>query len=342
MIKKRKKAGQAILLYFIFLLLPVPIDAAGEQDVLPEEEAIEAARYIMMGMIGYAEQETLDFRYEAFIPEESSIATTVKVYPEQGTDQAFTLQFYSDGSMIESNFSVPEGGFTIEERIISSNEAVEMAHKLLMGLYGFSEEVVNGFCYETVEKEDIGLILVRVYPFGDMDDHYSIEYWLDGRLMSMTKPEILNFNAYVETVRETGRPFQWFTHEERAEYSKTYIPKVEAALRLNPQNKEALYHFPFTRHVYGVPDEQDIAEEQALEIGRKALMERLSCSEAGARSASFVVYLDCCDADQKLWEFYFSYAEDAGFKRAIVQIDAHTGEIVNAYALDHESLDERY
>ena len=335
-----KKWKKLACLMFFFLLFEMPC-AADDLDTLPVEEAVRAARHVMIGMIGYSEQEADALRYEGYHLE-GNITTTVEVYPAQTTDDPFILHFLSDGSMMKNTLTAPHSGYTIEERRISAQEAVDLARHLLIGLYGYADEVVGGFDYTTREKEDIGLIAVYVRPFDDIDEHFTIEYWTEGRLMSLVVPDILDFDGYVEYVHETGRPFQWFTHEERATYSQAYRPKVEAALRLNPLCYEAKYHFPFTRHIYGVPDESDITEKQALELARAVLIDRFSCDEDSAKDLGIEVYFDCCDPQRKLWKFCLFYRDGERFQRFIVHLESRTGELVDCYPLDPDSVDERY
>lgn len=335
--KMRSRWG-ALLMFFLLLATPC---AADDLDTLPVEEAVRAARHVMIGIIGYSEQEADAFRYEGYHLE-GNITTTVEVYPTQATDDPFILPFLADGSLLEENMTVPRSGYTIEERHISAQEAADMARHLLIGLYGYTDEVVGGFDYTTREKEDIGLIAVYVRPFDDIDEHFTIEYWTDGRLMRLVVPDILDFDGYVEYVHETGRPFQWFTHEERAAYSQAYRPKVEAALRLNPRSCDAKNHFLFTRHIYGVPAESDITEKQALELARAALIERFSCDEECAQNLGLEVYFDCCDPQRKLWKFVLTYWEGKHAQNFIVHLESRTGELVDCYPLDPDSVNERY
>ena len=84
-----KKWKKLACLMFFFLLFAMPC-AADDLDTLPVEEAVRAARHVMIGMIGYSEQEADALRYEGYHLE-GNITTTVEVYPAQTTDDPFTL-----------------------------------------------------------------------------------------------------------------------------------------------------------------------------------------------------------------------------------------------------------
>ena len=82
-----KKWKKLACLMFFFLLFAMPC-AADDLDTLPVEEAVRAARHVMIGMIGYSEQEADALRYEGYHLE-GNITTTVEVYPAQTTDDPF-------------------------------------------------------------------------------------------------------------------------------------------------------------------------------------------------------------------------------------------------------------
>lgn len=328
-----------ILLMLIFASTYGIANSCENMDI---ENAKQAAFHLMIGMYGYSKEEAQGLRYDSYI-DEGSTATNVKVYPHQESNDPFILQFRYDGSLIEKNTSIPQSGYTIDPTEISIQEAIDAAHHLLIGLYGYTDGIVSSFAYKATDRIDLELIHVDVYPFEDLDEHFSLDYWYDGRLMSIIKPEILDFDEYYNTVRESGRPFQWFTHQERAAYSVKYIPKVEAALKLNPLDHNAQYHYAFTRHIYGLPDQLDVDEQKALDIAQETLVDRFMCKSDCVKRAGYEAYFDICDPQNKLWKLYFTYTEGGKNKKYIIRIDSHSGEVVDAYELTiGTSLDERY
>ena len=231
--------------------------------------------------------------------------------------------------------------FEYWKRKITEEEAKESARHLLMGKYGYGEDVMEGFRYEAQEQE--GIIVVRAYPFEEMEDEYfTLKYHYDGRLSSDEIPDILDFSAYTKEVQETGVPIQFYTHEQRAAYSQIYIPKVEAAGRLNPRSAEVKYHSLFTNHVYGVPTPEDMPEEEAMEIARNALVKEFGCTWDWLRVGSG--YFDITDPDAPLWKLLAVHSDEKEvWDRYIVRVNARTGEVVAAFEVTGDTpLEEMY
>ena len=144
-------------------------------------------------------------------------------------------------------------------------------------------------------------------------------------------PDVLDFSPFYEMAKRVKRPFQWFTHEERAAYSKEYMSKEEAALRLKPSSADAIANYDFTRCVYGVPDESVLPEAAALEMAQGVLMKRFGRSEEWITHAGREAYFDVTDPERSLWKFFFTYSDGAEKKRYVVRLDAKTGETVKAF-----------
>ena len=329
------KKGMTILL--AALLCALGIGAWGEN--LPVEEAEEAAYHLMIGDFGYRPEEAAGFRYEGWM-EEGSISTYVRVYTDSGQEAYIELCYWNDGTLDEAriDINVP---FEYWKRKITEEEAKESARHLLMEKYGYGEDVMEGFRYEAQEQE--GIIVVRAYPFEEMEDEYfTLKYHYDGRLSSDEIPDILDFSAYTKEVQETGVPIQFYTHEQRAAYSQIYIPKVEAAGRLNPRSAEVKYHSLFTNHVYGVPTPEDMPEEEAMEIARNALVKEFGCTWDWLRVGSG--YFDITDPDAPLWKLLAVHSDEKEvWDRYIVRVNARTGEVVAAFEVTGDTpLEEMY
>ena len=127
-----------------------------------------------------------------------------------------------------------------------------------------------------ISHADIHIIHVNVYPFSETDkygkEHFNLEYDENLKLVNHVLPDILDFTPMYDMAKRAGRPFPWFTHEERAAYSKEYIPKEEAILRLKPSSADAIANYDFTRCVYGIPDESVLPEDDALEIAQNVFI----------------------------------------------------------------------
>ncbi|HIU15038.1 MAG TPA: hypothetical protein IAC49_01175, partial [Candidatus Ventricola intestinavium] len=135
---------------------------------------------------------------------------------------------------------------------------------------------------------------------------------------------------------------QFYTHEQRAAYSQIYIPKVEAARRLNPRSAEVKYHSLFTNHVYGVPTPEDLPEEEAMEIARNALVKEFGCTWDWLRVGSG--YFDITDPDAPLWKLLAVHSDEKEvWDRYIVRVNARTGEVVAAFEVTGDTpLEEMY
>lgn len=312
----------------------------GKADIPPNmtiEDAARSAYSLMIGLYGYSEEEAKRLRYEAYIIE-GNMSTNVDVYISDKREQHFALQYLYDGSLIERNSAIPLGGYELGLKTMTLEDAMKSAYHLLIGQYGYSADVAASFRYEAEDHKDLDLIHVNVYPFAETDDFFSLEYWYDGRLMSMVIPEILNFEKYDEYVKKTNRPFQWFTHEERAAYSEAFVPKVEALKRIKSVSHEIIYHQPFTNCIYGVPDEQDMDEKKAVKIARDYLMNQFGLSEKWIRDDNYLSYFDITNPTKHLWKFVFILTEGGG--NYVVRVAADTGDVVRAFRVTAETRDE--
>ena len=123
----------------------------------------------------------------------------------------------------------------------------------------------------------------------------------------------------------------WFTHEERAVYSQVFIPKVEAAMRLNPFSFDVLAHYDYTRCVYGIPAQSDLPEETALEIARGVLIDSFGRSDEWVQNAGTESYFDISDPNQPLWKFFFTHWDGVEQRQYVVRLQAETGEVIKAF-----------
>lgn len=227
----------------------------------------------------------------------------------------------------------------------------EKALTVMTEVYGLDPEIARTFQYEVLPVEDE--ITVYVYPFDDMmDEYFTITYTPDGDLLDAAVPPILDFGAYnrehFEVKEENGfgvvKLINFLTDAERAAYSKEYIPKVNALLRIDPDYYEkdheilsnfergALIHYEWTRSVYGVPGEEDITKEEGFEIAKRVLVERFNKPDAEQRAGA-MAYFDITDPQRSVWQYTLNsndkdYLESGRF---VVLIDSKTGEVVDAF-----------
>lgn len=109
--------------------------------------------------------------------------------------------------------------------------------------------------------------------------------------------------------------------------------------------------------IYGVPDDAALTEDEALALAERALVEQLGRDEAEIKFFNHKkdVYYDITDPEKPLWKFFFrmpnQYTSDEALGAEIaafygdtrplsykVEIDAHTGEVVQAFGLEWGDL----
>ena len=330
---KRKCFFWGAMLTFILTITSAWANENSGIPAFPIEDSVRQAEHLMIGMFGYSEEDAKAMRYEATI-EYGSNATDVQVYPLSNSDDHFDLAYLWDGSLIEWKTTVPSC-YTPSAQTVSLDEVCQEAYHLMIGLYGYDPQMAAQFRYEAIPREDIHIIYVNVYPFPETDEygeeHFHLEYAEYGLLKHHMIPNVLDFTPFYEMAKRVKRPFPWFTHEERAAYSKEYILKEEAALRLKPSSADAISNYDFTRCVYGVPDESVLPEADALEIAREVLMESFGRSAEWTIHSGRESYFDVTDPEKPLWKFFFTHFDGVEQKKYVVRLDAKTGEIVKAF-----------
>lgn len=143
-------------------------------------------------------------------------------------------------------------------------------------------------------------------------------------------------------VNEKGTRFDEWSLEDKANFSKEWIPYIENYVKSNPyypNYNRALYLA--TRHVYGIPDSHSISQEKALRIARKAITE-VGADEKTIHERCANYYYDITDEEKPLWKIDFGISKtQVGANwlhsfRAI--IDAKTGDILDAYDADGKTF----
>lgn len=149
--------------------------------------------------------------------------------------------------------------------------------------------------------------------------------------------------------------FLFCTTEERAEFSKTYKPLVDAYLSMHPNiseyfmSKESVYGntynptiYYITRHQYGTPDDSVITQEKAIDIAFQAWI------DSGAQGVwkemldsqrSIYCLYDITDPETPLWKVSLSYYYEenpdpnANKDGYFVIVDAQNGQIIDRYII---------
>lgn len=149
----------------------------------------------------------------------------------------------------------------------------------------------------------------------------------EGAVWSDARPEI---NLY-------EMDFRRMTLEERAAFSKTWNPVMDAYLEINPYypNRNTS-EYRATRCVYGLPGAGDLTQEQAITIARDALL-REGVLEETFDDREIVVAFDVTDAENPLWKLLVYHVAFEKIADSAAQTDhisyqfvihARTGEIL--------------
>lgn len=149
----------------------------------------------------------------------------------------------------------------------------------------------------------------------------------EGAVWSDARPEI---NLY-------EMDFRRMTLEERAEFSKTWNPVMDAYLEINPYypNRNTS-DYRATRCVYGLPGAGDLTQEQAIAMAREALL-REGVLEATFDDREIVVAFDVTDAENPLWKLLIYHVAFEKISDSAAQTDrisyqfiihARTGKIL--------------
>ena len=140
----------------------------------------------------------------------------------------------------------------------------------------------------------------------------------EGVVWSDARPEI---NLY-------EMDFRRMTLEERAEFSKTWNPVMDAYLEINPYypNRNTS-DYRATRCVYGLPGAVDLTQEQAITIAREALL-REGVLEETFDDREIVVAFDVTDAENPLWKLLIYHVAFEEISDSAAQTDRISYQIV--------------
>lgn len=259
---------------------------------------------------------------------------------------AYTLEF--EDILAEAERAIPG---TCDK---SAEEIEEIAKESIREIGGFENRMQQleidahfiyheRFCYG---NEPIWLVYFRenrelVYK---MLFSYDGEY-IDGVPVGAEFERTLRGKAEIESLFDLD--FRYYSVEEKAEFSKTVKPIVDAYVETHPyypNYKTLLYQA--TRRVYGVPGEGDLLQEDALCIARKRIL-AMGARKETMESRRVVYTFDVTQPEKPLWKvmiYHVSFdgiAEDApqtDYLTYQVIVNARTGEVLYAYDNTQEEM----
>ena len=139
--------------------------------------------------------------------------------------------------------------------------------------------------------------------------------------------------------------FWYGSLSEKAALSEKWIPIVQS-LEIEDPYFSTRYPilYAFTRHRYGMPDQDNVQLDAALEAAKNAAF-ALGASKGSYSSRSIEYLFDVTDASHPSWKIIIYEAnvskdlrlKDGNLLRFRVEINANTGEVNHAYVIDIET-----
>lgn len=153
-----------------------------------------------------------------------------------------------------------------------------------------------------------------------------------------------------------GAYWQAIPVEAKAEWSRDVAPQIRARAAEFTDGYGLLAKVVFD---YDVPDDLALSQAEAYALAERALVEKLGLKEEEIRFYTFrqEAYYDITNPDKPLWKFFFQgasiYHSDTALANAVkdyygeeyrvphfkVELDARTGEVVRAFAIDFKDVD---
>ena len=175
----------------------------------------------------------------------------------------------------------------------------------------------------------------------DEDRHIQSVYDLGAYAVAMQEgaseigviPSVALMREYLDRI-EGSKPFIAWPYEEKAAYSAELHELLESlkGTDLYDMSVEAERRTLWFR--YGVPGENDLTEQQALELARDTIISQLNVSvETVAAYQTIYSAFDITDPDHRMWKFIFINEDDWYGIRYRVQIDGATGAVLLIEAL---------
>ncbi len=177
-----------------------------------------------------------------------------------------------------------------------------------------------------------------VYLYHEDALAYKALFGYDGRYMDIVSADMEFTNTILAgenfgdsngiRFHETG--FWEGSVEEKAAFSKKWIPLVEEFAKNHPYyiNQRDSFYLA-TRHVYGIPGDGDITQEEALKLAQQAIID-LGADESVISKRRIDYFFDVTDVEHPVWKLAFFRADGSDNKKYRVIIDARTREIIEA------------
>ncbi len=298
-----------------------------------------------------------------------------RVWWQQVTDQFYGKQGASD-TLVTPNADV-----------ITQAEAIAIAKAAIMAAYGLPSDTLDktlpvANLYVTEQRPDYRRWDVQFKVLREGSDSYvervyaaivdengeviadpdvgmpSVAEAAANRKHRESTGPLSPMDLYMKYMEQAGNViFQRWPLKMKAEYSQVVAPQVRAAVDsgdlslLSSEGKPDLAVIACSSYTYGVPQAQDITEENAYALAKQAVMDtyRLDSQTIALYDDSYF-YFDITHPDAPLWKIVFwpsyasaekfpdGFASGQGHLRYKVALHARTGEVLTAEEFECEPL----
>ncbi len=358
-------------------------------------EKTEAVENLLSGKLQNMEAEKIaDDALSTFTGREVSEISFMEIMQaawgpfEQWTveDQAWYSQLMVDMGLQGADHTL----YVTPEGPVDEAKAIAIARREIAKGYGIEESVLDAYDVTTSFQVPEDSVVT-----GDKQAYWAIDYWAPESMPEETRlfynfwvyvhPETGELRESVESLLKSKRAYEEEANKRRndplmiklREFSEAHgaymqgISLKAKALWSKTLAEEVLKRYAqepdfisvkdaaFSSFTYGLPDDQALSQDKALELAGKALVDPLGRKEEEIKFYTHRkdIYYDVTNPEKPLWKFFFHmpspYDSDEAFGAEVlayygentrvpnykVELDARTGEITAAYAVDLKDVD---
>ncbi|HHX09433.1 MAG TPA: PepSY domain-containing protein [Chloroflexi bacterium] len=334
------------------------------QSTEPQKQE-EIADNLMLALTGQTDAREINadiITYAIFGPE-STWTPAQRVWWQQVTNMFRNADDDLDSFVLAEQEDLPE-----EKAVSIAKDAIIKAYALPSDALDNAQPVAN--LYTTKARPDYRRWDVQFQLFKDDNPDWVIKVYfanldMQGNLISdpdlgiphiddaakNTKDLPLVYEPplvkeFLRYAKKAGKPtLRWWPLEIRAEFSNAMRDRVLDALKsgdLQQLTRGTALHMEMitgAHYVYGLPDKDAIKQEKALDQAKSIIQKKFGLTtEAIDSYEEILVYFDVTSSDNPLWRFVFQPQELHEMMMYRIEIDAKTGNVVNAEEFQFQSL----
>lgn len=331
--------------------------ASQEAEMIAKAESILVQKFdISETLLRSSEVET---EYGQVLAEYDEAIWIVQFWNPEAYHGMYTVRLSGDGTLLSYNSPYSAlyepnddemTGTTVaipSDSDISEESALETAKELLreIGDYGNRMDCLSGKAYFLYGQQYNNgyepVWLIHFYQDNILQEKMLLGY--DGSYIDSAPPD-KNFERTSRKdegigIRFGDLNFHRMTVEEKAQFSQKWIPIVEDYVRTHPyyaNRNDLLYQA--TRHVYGIPSEEDLSQDEALALAQQAAVS-LGANQATIENRFCSYTFDITDVTTPIWKIFMYGAELSDLNEMLkkenaqcyrISINAKTGEMIDA------------